>query len=245
MDDDKQLRPVFGTNNLLDFNLKENLPSLLNLGSARRTFNAWQSGSLVDGVGQVWIIADLLADIWRTDSATAAYFVGSIPLSDRANFGGQECVKYSAVIYRLLEIMQSPIPNKRREYLRLSESMGQQARDADAVEVIRLRHTEFIADTKSQLKAKRIQQHNIQYDELTGYSLDVRSAEFHHIRRQSIHTNLISMIWNGVVINKDTHDLITSRYISDEYDLLALCQEMEWDQSWFKPYEQNILYFEL
>ncbi|MCY1542692.1 hypothetical protein D9M68_784530 [compost metagenome] len=121
--------------------------------------------------------------------------------------------------------------------------MGQQARDSDAVEVIRLKHTEFVAEIRSQLKAKRIQQYNIQSDELTGQYLNIRTAEFHHIRRQSINVDLISMIWNGLIVNKDTHALITSRNVSDEYDLISLCQEMGWNESWFHPYQQKILDF--
>ena len=239
MDDDKQLHPLFGEFNSLNFDLK-NLPRHLNQAHARRTYNAWQYGTLVDGAGAVWINAEQLAAIWRTDKATADYFVDGILMKDKANFGDGLCVKYSAVIYRLNEFMLGPIDHKRREYLRVSDQMGRSARDSDPAEVIRLRHSELISGAVRELKKKRMSVYGIMCDELTRQPLGFRTAEFHHIRRQSISIDLISMVWNGLIVDRSTHDIITQRGICDEHQLLALCHAMEWDTAWFYTYLQEL-----
>lgn len=239
MDDDKQLRPVFGKFNSLNFDLKS-LPDHMNQGHAKRVYNAWQSGTLVDGTGAVWINAEHLANIWRTDKATAEYFVAGIQQSDKADFGDGECVKYSAVIYRLSEFILAPVEHRRREYLRMSEQMGLIARDADPAEVIRMKHSELISGAVRELKKKRISEYRIICDELTLKPLGFRTAEFHHIRRQSISVDLISMIWNGLIVDRSTHNIITERGVCDERQLLSLCQIMGWDTAWFDVYCQEL-----
>ena len=223
-----------------NFDLETNLDGNLNRASAQSTLNAWTNGALVDGTGKVWINEDYLSQIWRTDKATASYFVDGISSNDKANFNGSICINYSAVIYRLHEIIDSPISNQRRSYLRLSESIGQSVRVSDAAEVYRLKYNEYITGVNRELKNTRIRQRGIQYDELTGDPLIKPTAEFHHIRRQSIYPNLISMIWNGLVINKSTHDIITGQNITDEYDLRDLCDEMNWSTYWFDQYQMSL-----
>ena len=238
MQNRNQLVPIFNKAHSIDYDLE--LPTGLNKPSAQKTLNAWEEGTLVDNIGQVWIISAFLAQIWRTDASTASFFVGSISPNDKANFGGNNCVKYSSVIYRLNEIIQSPTSHKRRAYLRISEDIGKAVRDSDPVEVIRLRYREFIEESKKKLKQQRIKQYNISFDELTGESLNNTSSEFHHIRRQSIYPNMISLLWNGLILNQETHFIITQSSISDEYDLKDICEERGWNTNWFYNYEEDL-----
>ncbi len=41
---------------------------------------------------------------------------------------------------------------------------------------------------------------------------------------------------NGLLVNKETHRLITERGIQDEEELLALCQEQGWKTDWYGIY---------
>jgi len=231
-----QLIPVFNTSHSIDYNL-DSISDILHKPTAQKIINSWENGTLVDNIGQVWIISDFLAQIWRTDNSTAYFLLRYISPKDRANFGEYDCIKYSAVVYMLSELIQRPISHKRREYLRVSEKIGIKVRDSDPVEVIRFKYKEFIEETKKRLKQQRIKEFNISFDELTGETLN-KSAEFHHIRRQSIYPNMISLLWNGVIINKETHDIITARDISDEYDLKNLCNDMGWSIEWVDFYEE-------
>ena len=235
-----QLVPIFNELHAIDYNLDKNLPELLNKSSAKRTLNAWVEGTVVDGKGQVWIIENFLASIWRTDLSTANFFIDRVPSNDKINFDNKMCIKYSSVIYRLNEIIQSPTSHKRREYLRVSEDIGKAVRDSTPVEVIRLRYYEFVEEIKKKLKHQRIKQYKIEIDELTNLPLDIASSEFHHIRRQSSSYDMIGFIWNGLIINKDTHDIITAHNISDEYDLKELCLERGWAMDWFERYEEDL-----
>ena len=237
--DKNQLVPIYNEIHLIDYEV-ENNQNHLSKATIKATLNAWVEGSLIDGMGQVWIIEDILSAIWRTDKATANFFIDSIPDKDKTNFGRGLCIKYSAVIYRLNEIIQAPIKNKRREYLRVSDEIGRKVRDSTVVELGQLKYKEFIDETKKQLKHKRIKECNIVYDELSGENLDIRFSEFHHIRRQSIFPHMISFIWNGLIINKKTHDILTLNDISDEYDLKRICIDMNWSIEWFSEYEKSL-----
>ena len=233
-----QLIPIFNNVHSIDFEIEESIN--LNKSSIQQTLNAWSRGSLVDGVGQVWIDEDFLSSIWRTDKATASYFTDDIREKDKLNFSGKNYLKYSSVIYRLNELIQSPIPNKRREYLKVSDRIGTAVRDSTFVHNQQLIYKEYIEDVKKKLKSQRIKMYNISFDELTLKPLELSNSEFHHIRRQSIYPNLISFIWNGLVINKQTHSIITQSSISDEYDLEELCKEKGWSIGWVDEYLLNL-----
>lgn len=102
--------------------------------------------------------------------------------------------------------------------------------------MLRLQNVEAVNDSRRQLKASRIRIHGLQSDELTGEPLDLSSCEFHHIRRQSGHTELIDMLWNGLIINKSTHALITANDIFDEEQLHQFCLRMSWSVGWYEHY---------
>lgn len=233
-----QLIPIFNNTHAIDFEIEESIN--LNQSSIQQTLNAWSRGSLVDGIGQVWIDDDFLSSIWRTDKATASYFADDIRDKDKSSFNGKNYIKYSAVIYILNELIQSPIKNKRREYLKVSDKIGTAVRDSAFVHNKQLIYSEHIEDAKKKLKSQRIKMYNISLDELTFEPLELSSSEFHHIRRQSIYPNLISFIWNGLVINKQTHTIITQSDISDEYDLEVLCKEKRWSLDWLNEYISNL-----
>ena len=232
--------PIFNEIHKIDYNLEKNLPELLDKSSVTRTLNAWVEGTVVDGQGQVWIIEKFLASIWRTDPSTANFFIDGIASRDKVHFDMDLCIKYSAVIYRLNESIQSPTTHKRREYLRVSEDIGRTVRDASPVEIIRLKYHEFIEETTKKLKHQRIKMYHIDYDELTQLPLDNATSEFHHIRRQSLASDMRGFIWNGLILNRDIHEIITQHSVSDEYDLKELCLQRNWSIDWFERYEEDL-----
>jgi len=236
--DSRELTTIFNTVDQFNFNLKNQLPSKLDKGSASRTLNSWAKGFLVDGTGAVWIMESMLPEIWRTDAVTASYFADGIEPQYKRSFNGEACIKFSAVMFRLDEIISTPITNKRRSYLRVSRQIGDAVYDSDSVEVIRLHHTEYVQEIKTKLKGQRIKEYFLTCDELTGEPLLV-NAEFHHILRQSTYPNLIGYIWNGIVINKSTHMLITNSKIKDEYDLEDICLRNTWNTNWIDSFTQS------
>jgi hypothetical protein len=79
----------------------------------------------------------------------------------------------------------------------------------------------------------------IAQDELTQVPL-LPSSEFAHIRSCSIYPNLATSYWNGLIVNKDTHQIVTKNDINDERQLLELCQERGWNTRWHQRYLAEI-----
>lgn len=78
------------------------------------------------------------------------------------------------------------------------------------------------------MKKIRIKKYKIDKDELTRETL--RSGnEFSHIRSCSMYKHLSDNMDNGLIVNKNTHKLITERGINDEEELRDLCMEQNWN----------------
>ena len=87
------------------------------------------------------------------------------------------------------------------------------------------------------MKSKRIKKYFIQKDELTGESLISNTAEFSHIRSVALHSDLQLEIENGLIVNKETHEIITKENVQNEDDLYSLCIKNNWDTSWHYYYK--------
>jgi hypothetical protein len=82
---------------------------------------------------------------------------------------------------------------------------------------------------------------SIDRDELTGFSLKRGlGSEFSHIISAAYDPELADQIWNGLVVNTETHKLITSKEITNQDDLLCLCEEEEWDTSWYDDFHNSL-----
>ena len=42
------------------------------------------------------------------------------------------------------------------------------------------------------------------------------------------------MMWNGLIVNKDTHFIITQEGVNDEEELYKLCYEKGWNTDWYE-----------
>ncbi len=76
----------------------------------------------------------------------------------------------------------------------------------------------------------------LQYDELTGEILEYQSCEFSHIRSVSLFPQFASLIENGLIVNKKTHEEITKYNINDEHELYNLCELKGWSLEWYEGY---------
>ena len=103
---------------------------------------------------------------------------------------------------------------------------------------MRARYYEDLIDKKNKLKARRIKKYKIVIDELTGFSLKIRTAEFSHIRSVAIYPELQLELDNGLIVNKKTHEIITEKGIQNEDDLYNLCLEKSWNTKWYNYYKQ-------
>ena len=113
-------------------------------------------------------------------------------------------------------------------------------RDSKKAEVLRARYYENIEDQRKKLKKRRIKKYNITVDELTRKLLNLKTAEFSHIRSVAIYPDLQLEEDNGLIINKETHSIITKNNIQNEEDLVRLCVQKRWETGWFVYYKKII-----
>ena len=76
----------------------------------------------------------------------------------------------------------------------------------------------------------------LQHDELTGEILEYQSCEFSHIRLVSLFSQFVSLIENGLIVNKKTHEEIMRYNINDEDELYNLYELKGWPLEWYNGY---------
>lgn len=202
---------------------------------------AWKESCFIDNRGILWVSEVKLHIIIRTSPNNVKYLISAINKCNKTNYNNVIYIRGSEVL-RLIDInLQTAGKIAREKYLKYSNDNYNSIRDCDEVKLIRAEYYENIKEFKKRLKKKRIQifkeelGFKIEKDELTDEKLE-KGSEFSHIRSCSIYTDLIDNIYNGHIVNKSTHNIITSRGINDEDELLKLCYEMGWNTQWYKYY---------
>ena len=122
--------------------------------------------------------------------------------------------------------------------MKYSEKIYKAIRDSDTAENIRTTYIKQIQDSRKNLKNKRIRKYKIRKDELTGEKLIKKTAEFSHIRSYALFKDIADDIENGLIVNKETHEIITKRGINDEDELYCLCKELNWDIEWMEKFKK-------
>jgi len=85
----------------------------------------------------------------------------------------------------------------------------------------------------------QLKKYDIKVDELTNEVLR-RGCEFSHIRSVTMYKYISDNIDNGLIVNKETHNLITSRGVNDEDELRDLCEGQNWNIDWYDKYIENL-----
>lgn len=197
--------------------------------------NAWKNGGNLDNYGRVWIDVCYLPQILRTNNANARYLLGKIP--NKYKMTNETVFVRGTEIGKLIDMgIQSADTISKERNLRYSRNVYHSIVDSETAQLLRAKHMEQIRVEKRKLKDKRMKKYNITRDELTGETLDRTNCQFSHIRSWSVYPELATNIDNGHIVNKGTHDIITSHEINDENELLSLCVERKWDTEWYNSY---------
>lgn len=226
--------------NAYDLTIDFDLPteSNLSLRHLKGIYNAWHRGVQVDSYGRLWICQSELHNVLRTTKENARYFLLEISDKYQLEVRGETYVQGSEV-YRLLDrIIQSAGSIKREKYARFSDEIYRAMRDSDKLKNIRYEFYEEIQQHKKELKHIRIRQLKLTTDELTGDPLNKRDSDFSHIRNAQIYLHLADKYWNGLVVNKNTHGIITRAAINDEDQLFELCVSNGWSTEWYSIFSQ-------
>lgn len=220
-------------------NLKDKLP-IFKEGNNRTTkgiMNAWVGSLHVDNMtGGLYVRAGQLHTILRMGSRSdGQYLVDNISKNDKISFNNEVYIP-AYIVIGLLEKHMEGADLRKRSYLKQSESIFQFIRDASEVMLIQeeIRQRREIAVKK--LKHERIKMLDIKQDELTNKKLVKATAEFSHIRKKTEYRQYAMNVYNGLIVNKETHEIITKANIHDEEELLDLCYIQEWDTKWYDDF---------
>jgi hypothetical protein len=237
---DKQIVPFDSLKNKVQFE-KPSVPE--GFGLTKKTFteitNAVDAHVYLDNQARLWIATDALPKILRTKLANTNYILDKIASKHKASYDGKGFVRGSKVLGQISEEIEKAGLEKRGHYLRLSEECLKSIRDSDTAKSIRGAYEAYWREEKKKLKKRRIKKYKIEVDELTGESLEIKTAEFSHIRSSSMYKEFSLNIENGLIVNKGTHDIITAQGVNDEEELLALCSIKGWNESWYEIFKKH------
>lgn len=198
--------------------------------------NAWDSCSVLDSFGRVWVQSSCVHTLLRTSIANANYLIGGIADYDKYRDGTQLYIRGTAICQLLDANIQNARSLQRENYIRFSELFYKAIRDCSRARELRAEFYEHLQRIVGRLKQDRIRSFGIQCDELTNEPLNFQTCEFSHIRSTSLFPELAGLIDNGLIINKNTHNEITRNSVNDERELLQLCDIKGWNTSWFNRY---------
>lgn len=200
--------------------------------------NAWKGSSFLDNKGWIWVREDRLHSILRTTKGNALYYIDRLYDKDKMTVGNFTYVRGIEIIKLIYKRVEECGALKTEKYLSLSKKYYDSIRESDKAKVLKGDYIKLLWDTKKRLKKHRIRRYNIDVDELTLENLDIKTAEFSHIRSVAIYPEYSSKIENGLIINKETHKFITSKNINDEEELFELCEDMGWSIAWYDPFKE-------
>lgn len=222
-------RPVAG-----NYEIPENNNSRLSERTVQSIINAWNRLTVIDNYGRPWTRSDGIHVVLRTSPDNAAYLIAGLPDEQKYRTGDYLYIRGDGICYLLDSSILNSREILRENYIRYSQLLYIAIRDCSRARELRAEHYAHVQRTIRTLKRRRITDYGIQADELTGAPLV--TSEFSHIRSVSIFPNLAAHIDNGLIVNEETHRIITSNSINDENELLALCDTQGWDTSWYHGY---------
>ncbi|MDY4815422.1 MAG: hypothetical protein SO274_07500 [Turicibacter bilis] len=191
---------------------------------------------MIDEKGWMWVKKNKLHSILRTNKANAQFLVMKMSDEFKCNFNGETYIRGYKVLELLAKTIEENGAGKKGLNLEASKQFYDAINTCESVKLQRLQYDYTLNEARKKLKKQRRKKYKIEHDELTGEPLVVRTCEFSHIRSQSMYREISDHIENGLIVNKETHRLITERGVNDENQLLALCQEQGWKTDWYEVY---------
>ncbi|WP_111937830.1 hypothetical protein [Clostridium paraputrificum] len=191
-----------------------------------------------DSRGLIWINCSTLHTVLRVKTKVdARYLLETIDKKYKTTYEGEEYVLWSSII-SIVEKRREENPKNR--YLSLVMDILNEINECDEIQLLRLKAKNLMEQRVKKLKNKRIRSYKLKDDELTNDPLDKKKAEFSHIRSVAMFPELAEMLWNGLIVNKDTHLIITQVGVNDEEELYKLCYEKGWNTAWYKTYKEKL-----
>jgi hypothetical protein len=207
----------------------------LDKATAHSIHNAWMETAIIDNHGMIWVLSKRLGEILRTSKSNAKYIVSKTTKEHQKQSANGTYLRYSEVNRLLSNIITTPSTDTQEKYAGYSESIGIAIRDSPQAKLLRLQTFEEWQKARRRLKGQRLRSLKLSHDELTGKPL-TPSSQFSHVRSCSVYPHLLGFIWNGLIVNRDIHQIITQQSVNDENELFSLCQQQKWSTNWYDHY---------
>lgn len=204
--------------------------------------NAWNNCSFLDDNGHVWVAVDRIHSILRTRKDNGRYYLQIIEESAKRTINNTTYILGYKLGSLIDQFIQETGEGSKGRYLRYSEELYRAIRDSDTAKKLRLEFALELSDSRKGLKKARMKEYKITKDELTGLKLLKKTCQFSHIRSFAIFPQFGDNIENGLVVNRNTHEIITNAAVNDEEELFNLCTNNNWDTTWYDRFKD---YFEL
>lgn len=198
--------------------------------------NAWKDCINVDDKGWLWVEQERLHSILRTSKANVNHIVMKIEDRYKMVNGNKTYIRGFQVLALIAQQSEENGTGTKGLYLDVSKQYYDAVNSCDKVKLLRLEYDKALSATRKSLKSKRKSKYKIKVDELTGEKLRWHS-EFSHIRSVALYGQLADSIDNGLVVNKETHALITAEGINDEEELKDICEREGWSLLWYPKYK--------
>lgn len=209
----------------------------LDIITVRKISNAIGAG-IVDNRGLVWFDCNKLHTILRVKTKSdAAYILEKINNKFKVVYNCTTYVRWTSIVAQIAERIEK---NPRNEYLQLVFNLLDEINNSSDIKLLQLKAKEIQEKNIKKLKKIRIKKYRIAKDELTNEKLYEKTAEFSHIRSVTMYPEFSEKIWNGLIVNKNTHKVITSEGINDEEQLYNLCYNKGWQVGWYSSYKLEI-----
>ena len=209
----------------------------LNRRTIKGISNAVGNG-IVDSKGFIWFDCSTLHTILRVKTKNdAAYILEKIDNKYKVDYNSRTYVRWSSLLWIVGKRIEE---NPKNEYLKLILSILDEISNSNDVKVLQDKAKELQQKNIKKLKKQRIKEFKIVKDELTNEKLDGESAEFSHIRSVTMYPEFSEFIWNGLIVNKKTHNIIKSETVNDEEHLYSLCFRLGWNIQWYDKYKEII-----
>lgn len=202
--------------------------------------NAWDDSAIVDAVGHVWLRTERLHVVLRTSKGRTRKFLERMAEHDLVEVDGLEYIRGWVVAARLDQDLQRGVRFTRGDYLRFSEEHYRGVRDDVVSCMLRARYRESLEGLSRKLKRARIRTLGLTNDELTDQPLAQRGTHFAHILARSEFPEFMDCVWNGVVVNVDTHERMTLAELLDDGDLLSFCTRHGYSTAWHPPFAEAL-----
>ncbi len=204
--------------------------------------NAWQNHAVVDNLGYVWLEFSGVGSVLRiVKRKKAKYFVDNfISEYDKRTINGKTYIRGTVLGKMIDENIQGARTSKKRRYSKFSRDLYQIIVDHDVCENIRAISSEELVFALRKMKTERLKfLKGTKYEDIDELTLDdlEKNAHFSHVRSVSLFPELALAVWNGLLVNSETHKLITKQNIQDEKQLVKLCKEKGWSTKWTKPFK--------